>query len=143
MRLARTPSALAVLALLLLPLGPAHAQAAAPDVEAASEPIMKQLDAFRRGDFDTAYTFASTEIRQRFDRVQFEAMVRGGYPEIARSVFAMVADGERAPNGNVYLGLKIRGANGVSIEAVYEMVSETGGWKINGVVTKPHPGKAA
>jgi hypothetical protein len=28
----------------------------------------------------------------------------------------------------------------VSIEAVYEVVSEPGGWKINGVVTKPDPG---
>jgi len=63
-----------------------------------------------------------------------------GYPEIARSVFAVVAEGERAANGNVYLVLKIRGANGVSIEAVYEVVSEPGGWKINGVVTKPDPG---
>jgi hypothetical protein len=31
----------------------------------------------------------------------------------------------------------------VSIEAVYEMVSESGGWKINGVVTKPDPDVSA
>jgi hypothetical protein len=144
MRLAGKPPALAALALaLLLPLGVGRAQAPGPDapeVQAASEPILRQLEAFRRGDFAAAYTFASEEIRGRFDRAQFEAMVRGGYPEIARSVFAMVAEGERAPNGNVYLVLKIRGANGVSIEAVYEMVSEADGWKINGVVTKPDLG---
>jgi len=144
MRLARKPWALAALALvLLLPLGLARAQAPGAgdqDVQAASEPILRQLDAFRRDDFAAAYTFASEEIRRRFDRAQFEAMVRGGYPEIARSVFAMIAEGERAPNGNVYLVLKIRGANGVSVEAVYEMVSETDGWKINGVVTKPDLG---
>ena len=109
-------------------------------VQAASEPVMRQLEAFRRDDFDTAYGFASEEIQHRFDRARFEEMVRAGYPEIARSVFAVVSEGERAANGNVYLVLKIRGANGVSIEAVYEMVSEPGGWKINGVVTKPDPG---
>jgi Domain of unknown function (DUF4864) len=146
MRLSAKVAVPATLALaLLLPLAPARAQApgSATEVEAASEPVMRQLEAFRRDDFDAAYAFASAEIRQRFDRARFEAMVRGGYPEIARSVFEAVAQGERAPNGNVYLVLKIRGANGVSIEAVYEMVSESGGWKINGVVTKPDPGTSA
>jgi Domain of unknown function (DUF4864) len=146
MRLSRSAPALAALAVaLVLPLASAVAQAppGVADVQTASEPVMKQLEAFRRGDFETAYTFASAEIRQRFDRAQFEEMVRDGYPEIARSSFAVVAEGERAPNGHVYLVLKIRGANGVGIEAVYEMVSEPGGWKINGVVTKPDPGMSA
>jgi hypothetical protein len=144
MRLVGKAAALvSLLVMAILPLTLARAQAPAPgasEVQVAAEPVMKQLDAFRRGDFAAAYAFASAEIRQRFDRAHFEEMVRSGYPEIARSVFAVVADGERAPNGNVYLVLKIRGANGVSIEAVYEMVSEAGDWKINGVVTKPDPG---
>ncbi|HKZ05403.1 MAG TPA: DUF4864 domain-containing protein [Methylomirabilota bacterium] len=145
MRLSAKVAAPAALALALLLPAPARAQAAptATDVDAAAEPVMQQLEAFRRDDFDAAYAFASAEIRQRFDRARFEAMVRGGYPEIARSVFAAVAQGDRAPNGNVYLVLKIRGANGVSIEAVYEMVREAGAWKINGVVTKPDPGVSA
>jgi Domain of unknown function (DUF4864) len=146
MRLSAKVAVSVVLALaLLLPIAPAHGRApsGATEVEAASEPVLRQLEAFRRDDFDAAYAFASTEIRQRFDRGRFEAMVRAGYPEIARSAFAAVAQGERAPNGNVYLVLKIRGANGVSIEAVYEMVSEPTGWKINGVVTKPDPGVSA
>ena len=111
-------------------------------MEAATEPVLRQLEAFRRGDFDTAYTFASEAIHQQFDRAHSSAMVRGGYPEIARSVFAVVAEGERAPNGNVYLVLKIRGANGVSVEAVYEMVTKTDGWKINGVVARPDLGRS-
>ena len=144
MRLATRVALFAWLFLALL-ARPGLAQAPAPPadpraVQAASEPVMRQLEAFRRDDFDTAYSFASEEIQQRFDRARFEEMVRVGYPEIARSVFAVVAEGERAANGNVYLVLKIRGANGVSIEAVYEVVSEAGGWKINGVVTKPDPG---
>src|SRR5262245_27763525 len=141
----RTTAALFALMTVALLARLALAQAPAPSdaktlVQAAAEPVMRQLEAFRRDDFDTAYGFASGEIQQRFDRAHFEEMVRVGYPEIARSVFAVVAEGERAANGNVYLVLKIRGANGVSVEAVYEMVSEPGGWKVNGVVTKPDPG---
>lgn len=110
------------------------------DAETAAEPAMRQLEAFRRGDFDAAYTFASQEIRQIFDREGFERMVKAGYPEIARSTYAVVAGSQADANGNVYVRLKIRGANGNSVEAVYEMVWEEGTWKINGVVTKPDPG---
>jgi hypothetical protein len=35
--------------------------------------------------------------------------------------------------------VKIRGANGQTIEAVYEVVWEDG-WKINGVATRPDAG---
>jgi hypothetical protein len=128
-----------VLALLLAPASGAWG-ADEPAVAAAAEPVMKQLEAFRRGDFDTAYTFASEAIHQQFDRAAFERMVTGGYPEIARSAFAVLAEGELAPNGHVYLVLKIRGANGMSVEAVYEMVAEGGDWKINGVVARPDSG---
>ncbi|SRR6266508_3379857 len=124
--------------LLLAPALPAQAQTPAP--KEASEPVMKQLEAFRRGDFDTAYMFASTEIKQLFDRPAFEHMVKNGYPEIARSTFASVAASTVAPNGHVYLQIKIRGANGNSIEAIYELVLENGQWKINGVTAKPDPG---
>ena len=125
------------LALLLLP-ALSWAQTTAP--KEASEPVMQQLEAFRRGDFDTAYTFASSEIKQQFDRPAFEHMVRNGYPEIARSTFATIAASAVAPNGHVYLQIKIRGANGNSIEALYELVLENGQWKINGVSAKPDPG---
>jgi len=128
------------LALLLVSALPAQAQTPAP--KEASEPVLKQLEAFRRGDFDTAYTFASSDIKQQFDRPAFEYMVRNGYPEIARSTFATVAGSTMAPNGHAYLSLKIRGANGNSIEALYELVLENGQWKINGVSAKPDPGLA-
>src|SRR6266700_2466578 len=131
----------AYLALLLVLVAlPASAQPARPAPKEATEPVMKQLEAFRRGDFDTAYTFASTEIKELFDRSAFEQMVKNGYPEIARSTFASVAGSTVAPNGHVYLQIKIRGSNGNSIEALYEMVLENGQWKINGVSAKPDPG---
>jgi Domain of unknown function (DUF4864) len=108
-----------------------------PDVEAAGRVVLEQLDAFRRDDFDRAFGLASSQIRQLFDRLRFEAMVRNGYPEIARSVSALVAGGERRDGDLVYLLVRVRGANGQRVEAVYEMVLENGAWRINGVATRP------
>jgi len=100
---------------------------------------MKQLEAFRRDDFATAFTFASGAIRAQFDRPSFETMVRRGYPEIARSEFAAVVKTELPSEGVAYVTVKIRGANGQSIEALYELTWEDD-WKISGVVTRPDAG---
>src|SRR5882672_12837511 len=84
------------------------AQQVKPAPREAMEPPIQQLEAFRRGDFDTAYTFASAEIKEQFDRETFEQMVKGGYPEIARSTSATVGPSILAPDGTVYVTLKIR-----------------------------------
>ena len=121
----------------------ASALAQAPpdaDVEAAGRIVVQQLEAFRRDDYDTAYTFASETIQGMFDRQAFERMVKGGYPEIARSTSARVAESRVGPDGHVYLRVKVQGANGNSIEAVYDMIWEGGRFRINGVVSKPDPG---
>jgi Domain of unknown function (DUF4864) len=135
----RTLLSLAALMTLSLCAGPAIAQVDKTSAKAAAEPVVKQLEAFRRDDFDTAYTFASGEVRAHFDRRGFETMVRRGYPEIARSTFAAVTTSEMDGEGLAYVTVKIRGANGQTIEAVYEVVWEDG-WKINGVATRPDSG---
>jgi ABC-type transporter MlaC component len=129
---------LAVLALLAVP--PAQAQPT-PEATAAVAPILDQLEAFRHQDYDTAYTFASAEIRRLFDRADFEQMVKRGYPEIADSTRADLVDVQVVPDGHTYVRLKVRGANGQRIDAVYEMIHEAGGWKINSVVARPDPGE--
>jgi hypothetical protein len=141
MRGSRTALALLGAVPLIAALTFAHGQ---PSLEgAAAEPIFRQLDAFRRDDYDAAYAFASAEIRSLFDRRAFERMVRHGYPEIAEATSARVADTRLAPDGHAYIRLKIRGANGQHVEAIYEMVHEGGAWKINGVVARPDPGEEA
>ena len=114
-----------------------------PDAEAAGRVVMQQLDAFRRDDFEAAFTFASAEIHDLFDRPRFEAMVRSGYPEIARSSSALIGRATRGPHGRLYLQVSVRGANGQSIETIYELVLETGQWRINAVVTQPDTGERA
>jgi hypothetical protein len=131
--------ALATLSLLLFAL-PAAAQTAGPAPKEATEPVMMQLEAFRRGDFERAYAFASAGIQEQFDRPAFEEMVKGGYPEIARSTSATVVSSILTADGHAYVAVKVRGANGNNIEAYYELVLESGQWKINGVAAKPDPG---
>jgi len=127
--------------LLLLPLSAAvaWAQAERTDAKAAAEPVVRQLEAFRRDDYDTAYTFASEEIQLQFDRLRFEIMVRNGYPEIASSSGATVTGAEVRPEGVAYVSVVIRGANGQTILALYELVWQ-GAWRINGVATRPAGG---
>lgn len=124
-------SALAVVSL----CASAVAQADKTNPKSAAEPVVKQLEAFRRGDFDTAFTFASGMIKAQFDRQAFETMVRGGYPEIARSTFAAVTKTELESPGLAYVTVKVRGVNGQAVEALYELIWEEG-WKINGVATR-------
>ena len=125
--------------LLVLIAVPAWAQGSRPAPKEAMEPVMKQLEAFRRGDFDVADTFASAGIQEQFDRPAFEEMVKGGYPEIAQSTSATIFSSALAPDGHAYVAVKVQGANGHNIEAYYELVLESGQWKINGVATKPDP----
>ena len=131
------------LAAVLLARAASAAAQADPDAEAAGRVVMQQLEAFRRDDFETAFGFASEEIHQLFDRPRFEAMVRGGYPEIARSASALVTSIERGAGGRLYLMVRVRGANGQGIEAVYEMVLEHGLWRVNGVVARPDTSEKA
>ena len=128
--------------LALLAAGPTAAQRDA-DVEDAGRVVMQQLEAFRRDDFDTAFTFASSTIHDMFDRARFEAMVRGGYPEIAQSVRATIDGSKRGDAGELYLFVRVHGVNGRAVEAVYEMVNEDGRWRINGVVTRPDTSERA
>jgi hypothetical protein len=132
---------LATLAWLVLGTAAAAGAQTGP-VEAATATVMRQLDAFRRNDFDAAYGFASDSIRALFDRPAFEQMVRGGYPEIAGPATAVVTGADVAPDGRVFLRLTIVGLNGRSVDAIYEMVLEGAGWRINGVVARPSPASA-
>ena len=121
----------------------ASTEASAVATTQATGIVMAQLDAFRRNDFDAAYTFASAMIRGMFDRAAFERMVRAGYPEIARSSAAHVTSSRSGSDATLYLIVKIRGENGAAIEALYELVREEGSFRINGVVTRPDDGISA
>ena len=119
---------------MILAAGPARGQL---DLKAAADTVLAQLDSFRQGDYDTAYSFASEAIRQIFDRQRFERMVQTGYPEIARSRSAVVVSAAVISNGHASVVVKILGSNGYHIQAIYELVWENSGWKIDGVAARP------
>jgi hypothetical protein len=98
------------LAGLLLLVATSIACAQDADVAAARASALAQLEAFRQGDFDRAYTYASVVIREQFGREAFERMVRLGYPQIAAPATVTMDGAERAPNGSVFLFLRVRGA---------------------------------
>ena len=142
--MARTLTAVSLAAVLaLLLLAGAGAAQRDPDVDEAGSVVMQQLEAFRRDDFQTAFTFASRTIHDLFDAARFETMVRGSYPEIARSRRANIDGSKRGDGGELYLFLHVQGENGRAVEAVYEMVKEGGAWRINGVVTRPDSSQKA
>ncbi|MFQ5520947.1 MAG: DUF4864 domain-containing protein, partial [Candidatus Methylomirabilia bacterium] len=107
----------------------------------APKVIMQQLAAFKAGDYRTAYSFASLEIKALFDLLAFERMVKTGYPQIARSADAWVTEVKHVLDGKLHVYLTIRGADGVVVQALYEMVWEEAGWKINAVVTRLDSGR--
>ena len=103
----------------------------------AVDTVLAQIDAFKRADFTAAYRFASSTIKQQFDREAFERMVRGGYPEIAAPTEARVLGQGAASAGREYVVLRVQGKSGTAVEALYELVQEDGDWKIDAVVTRP------
>jgi len=97
--------------------------------------IEAQLAAFRAGDFDKAYSFASSPIREKFPLAEFSQMVKTGYPIIATSVkadFGICLD-----NGvEASIFVHVEAKDGSSKDYQYGLVRERGGWRITGV-TEP------
>jgi hypothetical protein len=129
-----TPLAL----LVVLAVGAAWGQGTEAESRAAmARVVLEQLAAFRRGDWAGAYGFASAGIQARFDPEAFRGMVTAGYAPIARSVQGTVRGSGLPLPGRGWVELRVEGANGETIDALYDLVDEQGQWRINGVRTRP------
>lgn len=121
----------ALIALLALP---AHAQE-----EPIQSTITAQIEAFRSGDFETAFTYASPMIQGIFGNpANFETMVTEGYP--------MVVDPEavemqelREIAGKLWQRVRITDRAGRGWLLDYQMVAGPEGWRINGVEMRRAP----
>jgi len=105
--------------------------------------VLDQLAAFRRDDWAAAYTYASSTIQARFGLEAFRQMVTSGYAPIARSARAIVSHVEVVDAGRGFVEVRVEGANGETVDALYELVDEQGSWRINGVLTRPADGTTA
>lgn len=114
----------------------AHAEPAdvtAADRAAMQDVIQQQMDAFRRDDGQTAFSFASPDIRRMFQTPEvFMSMVRQGYAPVYRPrevEFREVIERD----GKIVQRVYVVGPDGVPVIALYIMERQSNGiWKIGG-----------
>lgn len=133
--------------------GPSAAmQVAKPDVRrAATAAIQAQLQAFAKGDYQTAIKYQSAGLKQSFGSPEtFRQMMEASYPEFAhykKVKFGLVksdVSGQR-----VLVPVDLTGQDGLTVRAAYLMVREGKAYRVQGVVGGGHlpvpiaPGDAA
>ena len=107
--------------------------AAAQDQSAITATIQSQIDAFLADDFETAFTFASPNIKRIFGSSErFGMMVRQGYPMVWRPGSVRYLELEEK-FGGLYQKVLITDGNGVPHVLEYQMIETAEGWQINGV----------
>lgn len=111
---------------------PAAAQAPA----LAADVVQAQMEAFQRDDFDAAYALNSSGLQRLWERRSWERMVRKAYPEIAAPAAVRVLDTFEGP-GERYERIRVVGANGKVVDALYKLIEEGNAWRVDGVVTQP------
>ncbi len=124
---------LVLLGILLGLAMPAAAQVSPSDQEAIRDVIQKQVEAFRRDDGDTAFGYASPNIRGMFGTPDvFMDMVRQGYRPVYRPrvfEFREIV----TLHGMVTQKVHVVGPDGRPVTAFYPMTQlPDGSWRIEG-----------
>ena len=113
---------------LLVPASRVEAQQS--DIEAV---ISSQIDAFKADDFDAAFDFAHSTIRNIFRTPEnFGRMVRQGYPMVWRPAEVEYLDLRQQGSGT-FQDVRIVDAEGRVFLLEYSMVETADGWRIKGV----------
>jgi hypothetical protein len=95
--------------------------------------ITDQITALMADDFDTAFSYASPNIKRLFGTPErFGQMVREGYPMIYRPAEVTML-GQQTLSGRVVQRVMIRDQNGRLHMLGYQMIETDAGWQINGV----------
>ncbi len=128
---------------LLLVGGPSKTLAAG-DSAAFQSMIKNQMNAFRSGDAETAFSFASNDLRRRYQSPGvFMEMVKQGYPPVYRPqsvTFGAMRDTGSGPVQEVY----VTGPKGDNWLALYSFEQqEDGSWRISGCYLTKSPGLSA
>ena len=98
-----------------------------------------QLDAFNDGDVDTAWTYASPNIKRLFgSSANFGSMVQQGYPMVWDNADVRFLE-LRDVGGDLWQKVMVRDAQGVLHILDYQMIETADGWQINGVQLLPAP----
>lgn len=95
--------------------------------------ITDQIAAFQADDFDTAFSYASPNIKRLFGTPErFGQMVRDGYPMVHRPAEVTMLD-QRPMDGRIQQNVMIRDQSGRVHMLAYQMIETDQGWQINGV----------
>ena len=134
MRLART--LLGVIALAVMLLVPARAQTPAASDEAAWQAVISgQIEAFRTGDATGAFGYAAAGFKLSFpDAETFYAVILGtGYAPIAQSSTHSFGRFQQVNEAQVMQVVRLVGAEDGRFDALYQLVLEPEGWRVQGV----------
>ena len=119
---------LRLVAAALLAAWPAFAQE-----EPIQSTITAQIEAFRASDFETAFTFASPNIKQIFRTpANFGSMVVTGYPMVVDPAQVEMQD-LRTVGGALWQRVRVTDQKGQAYLLDYQMIEGPEGWLINAV----------
>ena len=121
---------------------PANAQQVGDaDQSAVRDVIGAQIEAFKAGDHQRAYSFAGPGIQTIFPTVdRFIEMVQRGYMVLYRPAEYRFGR-SLVVNGEIYQELIVTDGSGKLWQAVYSLQrQEDGTWKITGVKLEPYKG---
>ena len=140
------PAATRLFALLLVftvmtvPAALAEEPPAPADQAAVQQVIRNQIDAFRAGDGDAAYSYAAPNIKQRFKTPSvFMKMVREGYaPVYSPQSFEFGPNAQRGDQ--IVQEVFLTAPDGSRTLALYRLhLMEDGNWKISAVFLREMP----
>ena len=95
--------------------------------------ITDQIAALQADDFDTAFSYASPNIKRLFGTPErFGQMVRDGYPMVHRPAEVTMLD-QSQMDGRTLQRVMIRDQSGRVHMLAYQMIETDQGWQINGV----------
>jgi Domain of unknown function (DUF4864) len=123
-----------VAGLVFLAVTPVLAEDASPEA-AWQKVITGQIEAFRHGDAPEAFAYAGAGFQQTFPNavVFFEAIIASGYAPIMESKSHTFGPFERTGQDGVAQVVKFVGPHQELYEAVYMLVEEADGWRVQGV----------
>lgn len=132
-----------LLSLCVLWFGAVAAVAQSTPDPAIQSTISRQFDAFMKDDVDTAFSFASPNIKGIFGTPErFGQMVQNGYPMVWRPADVQFL-GLREVAGGLWQRVMVTDQAGRTHMLDYQMIETPEGWQINAVQLLPAVGVGA
>ena len=101
--------------------------------------IGAQMEAFRAGDVEAAFAYASPGLQKIFGTSErFGTMVRSGYPPIWQPGYVRLLE-RREIAGRLWQKVLVEDSAGRAHLYDYQMITEEGVWRINAVQRLPLP----